>query len=505
MKKLLGILAAALFWASGAAAQTCGSLPYVFVNGAIADATQVNANFAALLNCVNTAVAPINSPTFTGTPAAPTPGTNINTSQIATTAFVNDFFAPLNSPAFTGVPTAPTAANGSNNSQIATTAFVTRYAPVAGVANSLIATSLTISSGNSAGLDHTIIYLNSSGVGGQTLAINALSGLTDPLFSVGFCDRDSRRWTVTLADGSQSLFIYPGQCNAAQPENSSSGLTFAMPFQRYYDPGATLFVAAPGSGCTANNDGLLVGSPLCLVGDVPGGAARRIKTDFDLGSTNPSIQLADGIYTEAISINGFGGVGWTDGVNILGDSSNHVAVLLEGTSGNSVVFLRDGSILFLGDLEVSCDTPVLSCINPSQNSTIDLTNVTFGSSTSEGMITPQAGGHADFDGGVVMLGNAAAWIDVVGSGAGVEATNQTITFTGSINITNIVIADGTGAFVDFDGSTIVGAGLSGIPLTIANNGEVRTGGNCATGSITSSTFVPGSRASNIAINGGICD
>ncbi|EHU9586069.1 phage tail protein [Escherichia coli] len=106
--------------------------------------------------------APKESPTFTGTPKAPTPAAGNNTTQIATTEFVqaaltaiingapatldtlkeiavainNDpkfsttinnalaLKAPLLSPALTGTPTAPTAAQSVNNTQIATTAFV---------------------------------------------------------------------------------------------------------------------------------------------------------------------------------------------------------------------------------------------------------------------------------------------------------------------------------------------------------------------------------------------
>lgn len=132
--------------------------------------------------------APLASPSFTGTPAAPTAAGGTNTTQIATTAFVQsaiasfgagdmlkatydsdndgkvdaaeladavawtgvtgkpatfppsahghavadvtglqtalDAKAPKVSPSFTGTPTAPTAAGGTSNTQIATTAFV---------------------------------------------------------------------------------------------------------------------------------------------------------------------------------------------------------------------------------------------------------------------------------------------------------------------------------------------------------------------------------------------
>lgn len=98
------------------------------------------------------------SPTFTGTPAAPTAAANTNTTQLATTAFVlgqanstagtiamngsqaagtsnlyaradhvhptDTSRAPLASPTFTGTPAAPTAAVDTNTTQLATTAFV---------------------------------------------------------------------------------------------------------------------------------------------------------------------------------------------------------------------------------------------------------------------------------------------------------------------------------------------------------------------------------------------
>ncbi|QJT79572.1 phage tail protein [Kosakonia sp. MUSA4] len=75
----------------------------------------------------HTQYAPIASPTFTGTPAAPTPVKADNSTKLATTAHVKSVvadYAPLASPAMTGVPTAPTAAQSVNNTQLATTAFV---------------------------------------------------------------------------------------------------------------------------------------------------------------------------------------------------------------------------------------------------------------------------------------------------------------------------------------------------------------------------------------------
>ena len=88
--------------------------------------SDVEKTIASLASAVSS-----NSPTFTGTPAAPTASQGTNTTQIATTAFVNAEIAadtaakaPLASPTFTGVPAAPTASQGTNTTQIATTGFV---------------------------------------------------------------------------------------------------------------------------------------------------------------------------------------------------------------------------------------------------------------------------------------------------------------------------------------------------------------------------------------------
>jgi hypothetical protein len=70
------------------------------------------------------------SPAFSGTPTAPTAAALTNTTQIATTAFVQ---GEKISPAFSGTPTAPTAVAGTNTVQIATTAFVSNSPAFNGV------------------------------------------------------------------------------------------------------------------------------------------------------------------------------------------------------------------------------------------------------------------------------------------------------------------------------------------------------------------------------------
>ncbi len=131
----------------GAGAPAPGAFSTLSANGAVS-----GSGFTSLL----APYAPINGPTFTGTPTAPTPAGGSNTTQIATTAYVigqaatatpqmdgtaavgttttfaradhvhpsDTSRAPLASPAFTGTPTVPTAGANTSTTQAASTAFV---------------------------------------------------------------------------------------------------------------------------------------------------------------------------------------------------------------------------------------------------------------------------------------------------------------------------------------------------------------------------------------------
>lgn len=138
-----GQLATTAFVMNAVAAATAGVSSFNTRTGAV---TLVTADITAAGG------APINAPTFTGIPQAPTAANATNTQQLATTAFVHNLLtatgmvtsfntrtgavvlssaditgaggAPSASPALTGTPTAPTAVAGTNTTQLATTAFV---------------------------------------------------------------------------------------------------------------------------------------------------------------------------------------------------------------------------------------------------------------------------------------------------------------------------------------------------------------------------------------------
>jgi hypothetical protein len=143
--------------------------------------------------------APLASPTFTGTPTAPTPAVNDNTTKVATTAYVqgqgsnavplmdgvaaagsaltwtrgdhihpiDTSRAPVASPTFTGVPAAPTAAPGDNTTALATTAFVT---------SAVAAATTGVSSWNGRTGAVTMTLADVTGVGGAPLASPTFTG-----------------------------------------------------------------------------------------------------------------------------------------------------------------------------------------------------------------------------------------------------------------------------------------------------------------------------------------
>lgn len=109
-------------------------LPYPLQTDSVDVASDVE-DLATALETQLLLKSPLASPTFTGTPAAPTAASDTSTTQIATTQFVvnqgylksstaSSTYAPLASPTLTGTPAAPTAALGTDTTQIATTAYV---------------------------------------------------------------------------------------------------------------------------------------------------------------------------------------------------------------------------------------------------------------------------------------------------------------------------------------------------------------------------------------------
>jgi hypothetical protein len=183
----------------------------IAMNGTQAAGTSSLYARADHIHPTDTTLAPLASPTFTGTPLSTTAAVDTNTTQIATTAYVVgqsylksatasttyapiasptftgtvtipsgasiSGFAPLASPALTGTPTSTTATAGTNTTQIATTAFVSTAVSnlVASAPDALnTLNELALALGSDASFSTTV----ATSLGGKLTTANNLSELT---------------------------------------------------------------------------------------------------------------------------------------------------------------------------------------------------------------------------------------------------------------------------------------------------------------------------------------
>ena len=246
--------------------------------------------------------APKASPTFTGTPKAPTPAAGDNTTQVATTAFVqaaltalingapatldtlkeiaaainNDpnfsttinnalaLKAPLSSPALTGTPTAPTAAQSVNNTQIATTAFV--KSAIAGMVGSApaaldtlnelaaalgndpnFATTMLNALAGKQPLDNTLTNLSGKDVAGL-LTYLGLGEAAKLGAAVGVTGNTGRILIPALIGGVEQNIIFQWVSGFLSDSSGVATVTLPMAF-----PNALLHATAIDSGASASS------------------------------------------------------------------------------------------------------------------------------------------------------------------------------------------------------------------------------------------------------------
>jgi hypothetical protein len=133
--------------------------------------------------------APLASPTFTGTPDAPTAAQGTSTTQLATTAFVTtglNLKSDIASPTFTGVPAVPTPAVGINTTQIINAAWAKTGIGAAFSTNGYIKLASWMAAGNSL----IIQWVKVSGVSGSTSGtVTFPIPFPNAVFAVNFCEK----------------------------------------------------------------------------------------------------------------------------------------------------------------------------------------------------------------------------------------------------------------------------------------------------------------------------
>jgi hypothetical protein len=174
------------------------------------------------------------SPAFSGIPTAPTAAALTNTTQLATTAFVQ---GEKISPAFSGTPTAPTAVAGTNTTQIATTAFVTvspafegtPTAPtaVAGTNTTQIATTAFVQNNKVSPAFSGIPTVPTAANGTSTTQIASTEFVINNLNGLGtmaFQDATVVQITGGFVTGIQDLAVADGGTGASTPSLARTNL-----------------------------------------------------------------------------------------------------------------------------------------------------------------------------------------------------------------------------------------------------------------------------------------
>lgn len=236
------------------------------------DSVDVAGDVQGLAEAVETELllkSPLASPTFTGTPAAPTAASDTSTTQIATTQFVVNqgylkisdaasTYAPLDSAALTGTPTATTASLGDATTRIATTEFVSNELdnfvtlPDQTGANGLF---LTSDGSNAAWQQIEIADVNNL----QT-TINNLDGFYSPLNLTVITDTNLNRILSTSDAATIILRDYA----------TSNGVLIPFESSQNFPVGTQIVIVQAGAGQTFIEGDSILGGASVTVNGTPG-------------------------------------------------------------------------------------------------------------------------------------------------------------------------------------------------------------------------------------------
>lgn len=203
-------------------------------SGKIVKGAEIDTEFTAIASAI-ASKADINSPTFTGTPAAPTATSGSNTTQIATTSFVK-----------TAVDTA-VATLGTMSTQNKTAVDITG-GTIVGI------TDLTVADG---GTGRSTLTANAVLVGNGTSGINSIS----PSTAGNTLTSDGTNWTSTVPPFTKSAWVYydgaiVSSYNVASVTNPGTGL-YTITFTNAFSNANYMALGTGQANSSSTTQGLL--------------------------------------------------------------------------------------------------------------------------------------------------------------------------------------------------------------------------------------------------------
>jgi hypothetical protein len=255
--------------------------------------------------------------------------------------------------------------------------------------------------------------------------------------------------------------------------------------RRYTITGPTLYAATTGSD---SYDCLDAATPCQNINTI----VSRIFTDFDVNAGKPTIQLADGTYTEQVNVTAPMG-GGANQIEIDGNAATPTNTTINAPAASSAVFVRDYGIVTLKNLQVTC-TAGPQGIESTQFAVVDAINLTMGPCDGNAMFVAGDGGHINLESGIILGGNAGVAFQSVGSGSLITAGGgQTMICTSPLILTTVLAVDAGGNFnteglpLNFSGC----GGVIGKKYSISANGVASTSGSVMPGGTAGTTATGG--------------
>lgn len=229
-------------------------------------------------------LAPLASPTFTGTPAAPTPGTNVNTTQIPTSAWVNSYFAAL---AAANAFTANQSSTGAWISTATGSATAPNFYTTAGGSETGFYFPANAEIGFTASGSKVFDY-GISTVSAFTFATNNMRETQFANEGVTFNVQD----TSTATSGATTIFSIGNSASASEVSFILNGGSFSSNPNQFTMASAGPWVLAPAGSLTITGLPTATGSYVCSSAGVISVEATACPAS-DIGQKNPLGSLND--------------------------------------------------------------------------------------------------------------------------------------------------------------------------------------------------------------------
>jgi hypothetical protein len=516
MRKLLTTLLFSI-WACAAQANVPCSLPNNLLNGTTADATQVMANYNAIITCLTQAAVAGNNNDITSLTALTTPitpaqggstvyvgGTSTGSANAQTVAVLtpNGFALTTgNSVVFKAGFTNNSSMTLLASSTVATNVFVMQ--PSAGPAAlqggeiqagqlyqvtydgtqfilmnpSPTQHSRTLTGGDSVknGDDQGRIVLG----GGVFFALTLPStgSLTDQQFWVDVINSDVSAGKLMAVTGGTNFYLYPGQVKRFF-SNGAGGWSWTPAFERWRKGGAQ-FYADVANG-NDNNDCLSTGAGracqhICS-------AITRMYNDLDAQNGQPTINVAaTGVYTESCAL-----AGQLTGVNVFNiTAAGSLTWKPNGTSPN--LFSQDGAEVILNGpflLDNGGGSNGVVALAVHQTGVLDFNNgLTFANYVNGAyMQCDHGGGSINLPANWSINGGTGTVLQLGGACSSTWTGGGTLTINGGSSCSTFISMAGSGANLAMAAVTVSGSENGGCTkYSISLNATLSAGGTSTAG------------------------